>query len=257
MRMTTALVAALATVGAFAADAEEEVPAYFDDFYAIGQGGVGIGEDGGGAELYVGDDETGKTARGLVRFELPDGIDPTPPTRLELLINATHKDQPNAAAGHDTSAPFTNPGLGDLRAVPVADYDEPGAEDYAAPALGPAVVLTTAGTSPGEILSANVTAAVQYAVDQGHAWVAFRIETAVETDGDGSIDRWYLHATEQGPGLEPLLVVPEPASALAAGVAVAGLALLSGPRAAPARRSGPCPGPGGSCGRRRPRSPGR
>jgi hypothetical protein len=193
------------------------------DFYATGTGGVGTSYGTGQAAAFAGDTADGSGNRVLVRFPVADLALPQPPTRLELTLVYTLR-QEIPETGLDSVPPFTNPGLGDLRIQPVPDYANPFSDDYQTASLADPIVLVPAGEEGPQPLSADVTAAVQAERELGEPVATFRIETAVESDGNGHDDYWYIATSEAGPDQSPALVVPEPDVALCGSAALAAFA---------------------------------
>lgn len=193
------------------------IEADISDFEVFSDGGVSAGTDG---DLAVGD--TGGTVepnlgrRSLVRFDitgLNSGV--LDPTYLNLSLIQTRKDQFPDPGIISSSAPFVNPGLGDLLVVHVADYDSPDASDFNSVSIGnDPGVLIGAGVEAGAFLSIDVTAAVQQAINSSADFVAFRLETAVESDLDGLNDIFFFaSANNTDASLRPTIeVVPEPST---------------------------------------------
>jgi len=152
---------------------------------------TGYAGDAAMGQMVVGDtggDVPNLGRRALLRFFL-SGL----PKRIQsavliITLSQSRKDQYPAPGIVDESPPFTNPGLGDTIVVHV-DYGTPGGGAYAAPSIvNDPGVLIPAGVEPGSVVSIDVTQALQHALDAGSPLVAFRIQTAIETDGDGLND---------------------------------------------------------------------
>jgi hypothetical protein len=199
-----------------------------NDFTANGSGGVGIGYTVGQANVQVGDTSDDQGFRFLVRFPLADVPDPAPPTRLELTLLQTFiEQQPENENIADFTAPFMNPGLGDLLAEAVDDYGNPFYDDYELPGVAPPIVLVPAGADAPQTLTADVTTVIQSLHhDLGSPTATFRIESAVETNGDGKRDMWTIAASEVGPDQSPALVVSEPDAELCGSAAFALCAVM-------------------------------
>ena len=200
------------------------------DGAAGGMNGVGSYAVDTQTDASLGDGSGNDTGyRLLVKFPLASIPDPVPTTQLELFVEETRKDQYPAPGLIDGDAPFTNPGLGDLLILPVPDYDTLDAADYATAAIGPSIVLVAAGAEGPQPLAADVTDAVQQAVDASASFVAFRIQHTIETDHDQLNDLWFVWMTEHGVAAEaPALVVdtPEPDGEVEACAAIAAQLLL-------------------------------
>jgi hypothetical protein len=118
-----------------------------------------------------------------------------------------------------SSPPFVNPGLGDVLVKHIADYGDPVASAYSLPSLGndPGVLIPSGVEVVANAVSIDVKSAMQQAINSGFSFVTFRLQTAVETDGDDQRDFYFLGSAdalqaEQRPTLT-FNTVPEPASA--------------------------------------------
>ncbi len=150
-------------------------------------GDWGVGDTGGGSVAYA-----NKGRRGLVKFSLA-GMGTIESVQLQLTILESRKDQYPDPGTIDSWPPFTNPGLGDTMVVHVADYGTPSQAAYSAASIGnDPGVLIAAGSEPDVVVTIDVTAAVKQAQALGASFVAFRIQTAAETDNDGLNDVWFF-----------------------------------------------------------------
>jgi len=214
------LVAALLAVPA---TASQRILDDASDFFVNGSNGIGIAPSEGQHQAPVGDDAANRNSRMLVQFPMASIPDPVPQSLLELTVDTTFVEaQPENLL--DFTPPFDNPGLGDLLIQPVSDYGTPFGDDYSSTPVGPAVLLVPAGAAGPEPLVADVTAAVAYMRGVASPVVTFRIETAVETNGDGNEQVWFIDTSEAGTDVAPALVVPEPGAALCGSAVLAALA---------------------------------
>lgn len=92
--------------------------------------------------------------------------------------------------------------------------EAPSADDYGSAPLSPiAVVLISGFVDPIAVVSVDVTAFVQAALDEAGGAVALRLETILATDADALFDQWFFGAVDNvDPGVHPklMLVTPEP-----------------------------------------------
>ncbi len=149
-------------------------------------GDMGVGDTGGGSP------NLGR--RAVVRFDVR-GLSATNVTSatLRLTIRESRRDQFPAPGVIDSVPPFTNPGLGDTQVIHIVDSGAIIAADYASPSAGnDPGVLIPAAMNPVDSVTVEGTKAVQQALAEGHSFVVFRIQTAVETDGDGLNDVWFF-----------------------------------------------------------------
>jgi len=228
----TFLAVAACTISAAPAFAQAPpvVAADPSDHVIYGSGGVGAGwGDLLLWDLTIGD--TGGTgdpssinlgARALIRFSLA-GIAPEQVeiVRLRIAILQTRKDQYPAPGVIDETPPFTNPGLGDVSVVHIPDFcltragdgiDCRTLDDYSSPSLGddPGVLIPN-GQEPDSFVHIDVTGAVRQALLAGSPYVAFRMQTAIETDSDGNNDMWNIGAGDHPyAGLRPSLLFGRP-----------------------------------------------
>jgi hypothetical protein len=168
------------------------------DFEVYGDG-TAHGPDLG--DLAVGDTGPGIVnlgRRGVLRFNLSDlAGERVQSAVLNLTLAKSRKDQYPAPGIIDNSPPFINPGLGDTIVVHIADYAVPNGGIYVAPSIGnDPGVLIPAGVEPGSVVSIDMARAMQQALDAGSSFVAFRIQTAVETDGDDLNDQWFFWSAD-------------------------------------------------------------
>jgi hypothetical protein len=196
-----------------------DIPAN-QDFEVYGDSGlgVGVGDDwmySGGAGDLGGPCEAFDTNNGR-RFVLQFPIDDFDPTtayraRLELTIEQSRRDQYPAPGPVDIIPPFLNPGLGDLQVVAIEPFIGPHKTLYEALAA-PFVLspLVTAHEEPGAQVGTDVLHVVLHAWETGAQHVAFRVQTAQETDGDCLNDVWFMGASEHpSADLRPVLWVGE------------------------------------------------
>jgi hypothetical protein len=189
-----------------------------DNAYEVfGNAGVGTGANDGIGDMGVGDttDEANRGRRGVARFSLAglSGLTLQSATLNLTVIQSRRNDTGSGAVPCtdpiiDSSAPFTNPGLGDTSVVHTADPETPDASDYHAASLGndPGVLIGS-GVEPAALVSIDVKAAMQERLDSSAPFIGFRIETATEWDGDDCNDVWFI-ATEEGylgEGTEPYI----------------------------------------------------
>jgi hypothetical protein len=149
-------------------------------------GDMGVGDTGGGSP------DLGR--RAVVRFDVR-GLSAATVTSatLRLTILESRRDQFPAPGVIDSVPPFTNPGLGDTQVIHIADDGAVNAADYGSPSVGnDPGVLIPAAVNPGDSVTVEATKAVQQALAAGRSFVVFRIQTSVETDGDGLNDLWFL-----------------------------------------------------------------
>ncbi len=210
MSVRRAAIAGLASLSlALPAAGEVRILDDGSDFDVTGTAGVGGSFTPGNPLAIVGDDDVNQDDRALVKFYISDLPDPVPTSLLEInVVESFIQQQPENVL--DSTPPFMNPGLGDLLAEPVPDYVNPFPDDYATPAVGPPVVLVPAGQDAPALLVADVTDAVQAARNIADPFVAFRIETEIESNGDGHVQQWTIDLSESGPDTSPALVVSEP-----------------------------------------------
>jgi hypothetical protein len=163
---------------------------------------MGVGDTGG--------DTPNLGRRSVVRFDVR-GLSAAGITSaiLKLTIVQSRRDQFPAPGIIDGSPPFTNPGLGDTQVIHIADSPEPTAADYGSPSIGnDPGTLVAAGVEAAATVSVDATQAVRQALNAGQGFVAFRVQTAVETDGDGLNDLWFFASgNRQTSALRPRLEV--------------------------------------------------
>jgi hypothetical protein len=179
-------------------------------------GTAGVGTPPGGHTLSdmgagdTGGDDPNLGRRSVVRFDVR-GLTSAGVTSavLELTIVQSRRDQFPAPGIVDGSSPFTNPGLGDTQVIHIADSPVPTAADYGSPSVGnDPGTLIAAGVEGTTTVTVDATKAVQQALDAGQGFVAFRIQPAVETDGDGLNDLWFFaSANRPTSALRPRLEV--------------------------------------------------
>jgi hypothetical protein len=134
--------------------------------------------------------------RSLIKFSLA-GLGKIQSAELCLTIIQSRWIQDEQTGIVDNEAPFTNPGLGNTVVIHIADYGDPGQEDYSAPSIGnnPGMLIQR-NTQPSSVVSIDVTGAVRRAMRLGESFVAFRIQTATESDNDCFSDRWHFASAD-------------------------------------------------------------
>ena len=181
------------------------------DFETEGQNGVG--SDGGPShnkDMIVGDDYYQNLGRrAILGFDVSGLQSHVHDATLTLTITESRKDQYPAPGIIDGSPPFTNPGLGDVLVLNISEtvFLAQDATAYGSPSTGnDPGVLIPANSEPGATVSIDVTAALQQAIDTGAQYVAFRIQSAVETDGDSLNDTFGFDSGDAtDAGLRPKL----------------------------------------------------
>ncbi len=151
----------------------------------------GVGDTGGGpANVY-----SNMTCRGLLKCPLTS-LYGTLTTRatLRLVLVQSRRDQYPAPGVVDNVAPFENPMLGRTDVIHIAPYGGYEQATYSAfdsPSIGadPGELIAD-GAQPGAVVTIDVTAAIQLALQRGQDYVAFRVQTDVKTDGDSLNDVW-------------------------------------------------------------------
>jgi hypothetical protein len=167
------------------------------DFEAFGTGGVGTGAGDGNNDGGAGDTSANSGRRFILRFDVGSLAGSVNSATLHMTIEETRKENAD-----DGIPPYGNPGLGDLSVICIED---PGGEDaiaYGSPSLcpDPGVLIASGTEAPAAELTIDVTDALQNAIDNDYQWLALRLQTATETDGDSSNDLYFFwsgnHDTE-------------------------------------------------------------
>ncbi len=171
------------------------------DFGVIALGGVGVVVEAPSlGDLVVGD--MGSTVpagcdfgrRAILRFPLDSlGSQPPAAATLSLAIVESRRDQFPAPGTIDQTPPFSNPGLGAIHVVHIADQPTPTVLAYATPSTGndPGVLIPADG-EPDTRVTVDATAAVRQAVLEGATFVDFRVQADIETDFDCLNDAFFF-----------------------------------------------------------------
>jgi hypothetical protein len=166
------------------------------DFEVFGKDNVGQGDGSVTTQAGVGDTYYNNLGRrGVFGFDITGVQAPITAATLSLRISETSHDQfPNPGI-IDDSPPFTNPNLGDLRVLHVSEDTliAHAGDGYGSPSIGndPGVIVP-AGVEAERVISIDVRAALQQALDSGAGHVAFRIQTATESDDDSMNDTFNI-----------------------------------------------------------------
>ena len=176
------------------------------DFGVIALGGVGVVVEAPSlGDLVVGD--MGSTVpagcdfgrRAILRFPLDSlGSQPPAAATLSLAIVESRRDQFPAPGTIDQTPPFSNPGLGAIHVVHIADQPTPTVLAYATPSTGndPGVLIPADG-EPDTRVTVDATAAVRQAVLEGATFVDFRVQADIETDFDCLNDAFFFWSGNQ------------------------------------------------------------
>ncbi len=175
----------------------------------FGSDGVGLSVHCCDGDLGVGDSAgVNEGRRSFTKFSLAQLSGRTVTQAvLNLRIAQSRRDQLTGGI-IDVVAPFTNPGLGDTNVIHIADY---GAllttAAYGSLSIGnDPGTLISGSVDPGVLVSIDVTDAVLQDIAAGHPFATFRIQSAVETDGDDLNDLWFF-VSSLAAANQPTLVV--------------------------------------------------
>ena len=180
---------------------------HISDFEAFGQNGLGVSVNSAIGDMGVGDTTAPNFGRrAVVKFNLAPLAGKTlAAARLKLTILQSRRNDAGTGAASETclteidrEAPFLNPGLGNVNVVHIADYGTPDPTDYHSPSLGndPGMLISVENPAVPGVLFVDVTNAMLQAIKLGAESVAFRIQAAIETDGDGCNDVFFFGASE-------------------------------------------------------------
>lgn len=158
-------------------------------------------------ELYapVGDRSSNQGSRMVIKFRLGGiKLDKMASAQLQLSVGRSKLN------GTTYYKPFPNPGLGNTEVIHIADYGRTvSSAAYSTSSIGndPGVLWGADNVTDFQLPPIDVTAAVTQAILAGDHFVAFRIQTAQETDGDGLEDGWWFATSEQPREFRPTLII--------------------------------------------------
>ena len=182
--------------------------AHISDFDVFGSNGAGTSLGSGvTGDMGVGDTTVNTGRRALMKFDLSPLAGKTlMAARLKMTILQSRRNDAGIDGGPSatcatqffTAAPFQNPGLGNVNVVHIVDYATPDVTDYQSPSLGndPGTLISAENNEVPGVVFVDVTAAMRQALKNQAAFVAFRLQTTTETDGDGCNDVWFFGASQ-------------------------------------------------------------
>jgi hypothetical protein len=136
-----------------------------------------------GNSFWVGDEASPPNAvlRSFVKFSLA-GV-PEKISSVTLKLNLLY-----------SYGGAVNIGLGDCLVIHIDDFDTLDPTDFNAPSIGndPGVLFSGSINPSIGYVSIDVTSAMQDDIDNGRAFTSFMIKMAIDTDGDGEVDRWHF-----------------------------------------------------------------
>ena len=168
------------------------VPGSGLDFETFGIDGAGIsGGSSDTGDVIVGDNYFNQGRRGIIGFDLAFVPASATQATITLRITETRQDQYPAPGTIDGSPPFNNPEMGAVSVIHLSDttFLSQAASAYEATSAGndPGVLIAD-GAEPEQYVTIDVSAALRQAIADGHRYLAFRIQAAVETDDDSLND---------------------------------------------------------------------
>ncbi|MCW3975904.1 MAG: hypothetical protein NWE86_06660 [Candidatus Bathyarchaeota archaeon] len=143
--------------------------------------------------INVGDTSLNVYFRGFVKFSLSGVSGSISSATLNLYLWSSYSN-----GAYDSLPNLTNPGLGDLQVIHIADYGTLSSEDFDDTSIGndPGVLISGSATPPTGYISIDITAAMQDDIDNGRAFTSFLIKLATDTDGTFDTDNWGIRASE-------------------------------------------------------------
>lgn len=156
-------------------------------------GSVGSNAVANTVVINVGDTAANVTFQGFVKFSLSGVSGPISSATLNLYLWCSYYN-----GTYDPSDPLTNPGLGDLQVIHIADYGTLSSDDFDDVSIGndPGVLISGSATSLIGYITIDITAAMQDDINNGRDFTAFLIKLTTYADGDGLSDQWNIRASE-------------------------------------------------------------
>ncbi len=143
--------------------------------------------------INVGDTASETVFQGFVKFSLSGVSGPISSATLNLYLWCSYYN-----GTFDPTSNLTNPGLGDLQVIHIADYGTLSSDDFFDVSIGndPGVLISGSATPPVGYISIDITAAMQDDINNGKDFTAFLIKLTTGEDGDGLSDQWNIRPSE-------------------------------------------------------------